>query len=68
MTDFPSVPVFLMSLPTTIHGFVTLGIDYEPVIIINSNLPQNQQRKAFRHEMDHLTSGQFDDEGYHEYT
>lgn len=67
MNDFSSVPVVFSNLPTTIHGFVTLGEDYEPVIIINSNLPSEVQQKTYMHEIDHLQSGQFDDEGYYEY-
>ena len=67
MNDFLSVPVILKSLPTRIHGFVTLGEDYEPIIIINSNLPRNQQCLAYRHEMNHLKSGEFYDHDYYEY-
>lgn len=65
--DFTSVPVFFRNLPTKIHAFITLGTDYEPIIIINSNLSRHQQQLAYRHEIDHLRSGQFDDEGYYEY-
>lgn len=67
MNDYTSVPVVFSSLPTTIHGFVTLGEDYEPVIVINSNLTSEVQHEAYRHELNHLVSGQFDDEEYHEY-
>ena len=59
-----TVPVVLEDLPTSIHGFVCLGSDYEPIIVINSRLSVEVQRKAFLHEMQHLLSGQFDDDGY----
>ena len=64
MTD---VPVVLKDLPVNIHGFICLGSDYEPIIIINSRLTAEQQKKTYRHEVDHLLSGQFDDDGYIEY-
>lgn len=65
MTD--SVPVVLKDLPPHVHGFVCLGSDYNPVIIINSRLSAEQQRKTYRHEMNHILSGQIDDDNYVEY-
>jgi len=62
-----SVTVVTRDLPTTIHGFICLGEDYEPCIIINSRLPQEIQRRTFAHELRHLSSGQLYDEGYVEY-
>lgn len=64
---FDSVPVILKDLPTSIRGFVCLGSDYDPVIIINSRLTVEQQRETYRHELDHILSGQFDDDDYAEY-
>jgi Zn-dependent peptidase ImmA (M78 family) len=61
------VHVILMDLPVRIHGFVCLGSDYNPCIVINSRLTFEQQQKTFRHEMDHILSGQMDDENYFEY-
>lgn len=65
MTD--PVPIVLRDLPESIHGFTVLGSDYEPIIILNSRMSREQQRKTYRHEMDHIVSGQMDDEGYKEY-
>ena len=65
MTD--NIPVVLKDLPTSIHGFVCLGSDYNPCIVINSRLTVEQQRKTFQHEMDHIESGQIDDDDYTEY-
>ena len=65
MTD--PVPTILKDLPETIHGFTVLGSDYEPIIILNSRMSHEQQQKTYRHEMDHIISGQMNDEGYKEY-
>lgn len=64
MTD---VPVVLKDLPVKIHGFVCLGSDYEPIIIINSRLSREQQQKAYRHELLHIQRGEMFDINYHEY-
>ena len=61
------VPTFLKDLPGTIRGFTMLGSDYEPIIILNSRLSVEQQRKTYRHEMKHIVSGEIDDDGYSEY-
>lgn len=64
MTD---VPVVLKDLPVKIHGFVCLGSDYEPIIIINSRLSWEQQRKTYKHELQHIQRGEIYDTEYHEY-
>lgn len=61
------VPVVLMDLPTTVRGFVSLGSDYQPCIVINSRLTKEQQKKTWLHEMKHIENGQMDDEKYNEY-
>ena len=61
------VPVVLKDLPTTARGFVTIGSDYEPVIILNARMSAEQQKKTYLHEIDHLVKGQLDDETYNEY-
>ena len=65
MTD--NVPVILRDLPTHIRGFVCLGSDYSPCIVINSRLPFEQQQATFLHEMDHIEHGEMDDDNYFEY-
>lgn len=65
MTD--PVPVILKDLPTHIRGFVCLGSDYNPIIIINSRMTAEQQKETYRHELDHILSGQIDDGNYVEY-
>ena len=64
MTD---VPVVLKDLPVRIHGFVCLGSDYEPIIIINSRLSREQQQKTYKHELQHIQRGEIYDTEYHEY-
>lgn len=66
-TAVPESTVVLTDLPTNVRGFVCLGEDYTPCIFINSRLSQEQQRTTYNHEMKHLVSGEFDDEGYVEY-
>lgn len=61
------VTVILKDLPCSVRGFTALGSDYEPIIILNSRLSAEQQRKTYRHEMNHIESGEMFDEGYVEY-
>lgn len=61
------IPVILMDLPVHVRGFVCLGSDYCPCIVINSRHSFEQQQKTFRHEMEHILSGQIDDDNYTEY-
>lgn len=56
-----------MDLPTTVRGFVSLGSDYHPCIIINARLTKEQQKKTYLHELRHIQNGQLDDETYNEY-
>ncbi len=62
-----NVPVVLQDMPVQIRGFVCLGSDYSPCIVINSRMSVEQQRKTYLHEVKHLESGQFDDDNYVEY-
>ena len=61
------VPVVLLDLPPRVRGFVCLGSDYNPCIVINSRLTQEQQLKTYLHEMSHIERGEMDDDDYHEY-
>lgn len=64
MTD---VPIILKDLPPNIRGFVCLGSDYEPVIVINSRLSREDQLKTYHHEQEHIRRGDMFNEEYHEY-
>lgn len=61
------VPIVLKDLPVGVRGFVCLGSDFEPVIVINSRLSREQQLLTYRHELRHLRRGEMFNEEYHEY-
>ena len=61
------VPVVLKDLPVKIHGFVCLGSDYEPIIVINARLSRAQQLRTYRHEIRHIKRGDLYNVNYHEY-
>ena len=57
----------LADLPTSIRGFVFLGDDGEPVIVVNSRLTREQNRKTFSHEKRHIRRGDMTNKDYKEY-
>lgn len=61
------VQIVLRDMPVNIHGFVCLGSDYEPVIVINSRMTREKQRETYKHELNHLRNGEMFNEDYHEY-
>lgn len=61
------IPIILKDLPVDVNGFVCLGSDYEPIIVINSRLSREKQLKAYEHEKDHIDRGDMYNEDYHEY-
>ena len=61
------VPIVLKDLPPDVRGFVCLGSDYEPIIVINSRMSREKQLETYRHEQDHLARGEMFNEEYHEY-
>jgi hypothetical protein len=61
------VPIILQDLPVGVNGFVCLGSDYEPVIVINSRLSRENQLKTYRHEKEHIDRGDMYDATYNEY-
>ena len=65
--DVDQIPVVLMNLPTHIRGFCCLGSDYEPCIVLNARLPQEQRVRTYRHEIEHIRKGELYDAGYTEY-
>ena len=56
-----------MDLPTTVRGFVTVGSDYEPCIVINARMTKEQQKKTWFHEMNHIEHNDLDNPLYNEY-
>ena len=58
--------VILQDLPTSVRGFCFLGEDGEPVIVVNSRLTREQNRKTYRHERKHIRKNQLTDKNYKE--
>lgn len=67
MTVAGTIPVVVQDMPPTIKGFCTLGSDYEPLIVLNSRLPREQQQETYLHELSHILRGEMYDEEYKEY-
>ena len=61
------VRTILLDLPTSVHGFVFHEDDGQTVVALNARLPQEIQRKAYDHELNHISSGEMDDPTYEEY-
>ena len=59
--------MILQDLPTSVRGFVFLGDDGEPVIVVNSRLTREQNRKTYRHERKHIENNELNNQNYHEY-
>ncbi len=59
--------VILQDLPVSVKGFVFEGEDGDPVIVVNSRLTWEQNRKTFGHEQEHIRKGDMDNINYHEY-
>ena len=53
--------VILQDLPTSVRGFVFLGDDGDPVIVVNSRLTREQNRRTFRHEKEHIRKDELND-------
>ena len=56
----------LKDLPTSVRGFVFLDDDGEPVIVVNSRLTREANRRTFRHEKKHVKRNQLTDKDYRE--
>lgn len=70
MTDLfaiEQIPVILLNLPSHIRGFCCFGSDFEPCIILNARLPQEQRVRAYMHELEHIRKGELYDTGFTEY-
>ena len=60
--------VILQDLPTSVRGFVFQDDEGEPVIVVNSRLSREQNRKTFRHEKKHIKLNELTDPAYTEYS
>lgn len=59
--------MILQDLPTSIRGFVFLGDDGEPIIVANSRLTREANRKTWKHERRHIERGDMHEPTYDEY-
>jgi hypothetical protein len=59
--------VILEDLPTSVRGFVFQGDDGEPVIVVNSRLTRDQNRRTYDHERGHIERGDMYEPTYNEY-
>lgn len=62
-----NIPIVLKDLPVHVRGFVCLGSDFEPIIVINARMSREQQLRTYRHEIKHLQRGEMYNVDYHEY-
>lgn len=59
--------VILEDLPTSVRGFVFRDDDGDPVIVLNSRLTYEQNRRTYKHEQDHILRDDLSDQTYNEY-
>lgn len=59
--------VILQDLPTSVRGFVFQDPDGNPVIVVNSRLTREQNRKTYRHERKHIDRNELNEPTYNEY-
>lgn len=62
-----NIPIVLKDLPVHVRGFVCLGSDFEPIIVINARMTREQQLRTYRHEIKHLQRGEIYNVNYREY-
>ena len=62
-----NIPIVLKDLPVHVRGFVCLGSDCEPIIVINARMSKEQQLRTYKHEIKHLQRGEMYNVNYHEY-
>lgn len=61
------VRVLLQDLPCTVRGFVVNDDPDGYLIVVNSRLSIDQQRRAVKHELQHIQRGEVGDPSYCEY-
>ena len=59
--------VILENMPTSIRGYVFKDDDGAPVIVLNSRLSREQNRRTYEHERQHIERGEMDETTYNEY-
>ena len=59
--------VILQDLPTSVRGFVYQDDAGDPVIVLNSRLSREQNRRTYDHERGHIDRGEMYEPNYKEY-
>lgn len=59
--------VILQDLPTSVRGFVFQDPDGNPVIVVNSRLTREQNRRTYKHEQSHIDRNELNEPTYNEY-
>ena len=59
--------VILENMPTSIRGYVFKDDDGALVIVLNSRLSREQNRRTYEHERQHIERGEMDEPTYIEY-
>lgn len=59
--------VVIVNMPTTVKGCCYLDSEGNICIALNARITKEEQKKAYRHELKHIISGQMDDPYYKEY-
>lgn len=61
------IRTILQDLPTSVKGFVYVDSTASYVIVLNSRMPKEIQRKTYRHELKHIRKGEVYNMNYMEY-
>lgn len=59
--------VILQDLPTSVRGFVFQDPDGNPVIVVNSRMTREQNRRTYKHEQSHIDRNELNEPTYNEY-
>ena len=59
--------IVLENLPTSVRGFCFLSEDGDPVIVLNSRLTREQNRRTYDHEKKHIVNDDLRNPDYLEY-
>lgn len=65
--DEAEIRTILQDLPVSVHGFCFHDDDGRPVVVLNARLSAEKRMKAYRHEVEHIESGEMYDQNYNEY-
>lgn len=64
---YGEIRVILQDLPASVRGFCYHDDDGSPYIVLNARLSEEARRRAYRHEMKHIESGDMYNSDYTEY-